>query len=140
MQKTYVKIVSRKTFTAGILKNSSAPDSSAQISTSNSNMEIVSSNIQSSVEFKGAIDKIFLFDVKVENPDAETFTLEIQNDNGATLYSQNYFDTNLLKEIKLSNEELAAHYNFTVRINSREPEQNFVVSITTESADAVQAA
>jgi hypothetical protein len=84
--------------------------------------------------------KIFLFDVKVENPDAETFTLEIQNDNGATLYSQNYCDTNLLKEIKLSNEEFAAHYNFIVRINSREPEQNFVVSITTKSADAVQAA
>jgi hypothetical protein len=136
MKKTFVKIISRKTLTATILTGSSAFDSSAL----NNNMEIVSSNIHSNVDFKGASEDAFLFDVKIDNPDAEEFSLEIRDDNGKILFSKNYSETNLTKEIKLSNEELTAHYNFIIKTKNNEPEQTFVVSITTKISEEVEAA
>jgi len=140
MQKTFVKIISRKILTAAIPTGSHALDDSAKNKISNNNLEIVSSNIQSLVEFKGASDDAFFFDVKVENPDGETFTLEIKDDNGKTMCSKNYSEKNLAKEIKLLNDEFTAQYNFIVKSENNEPEQTFVVSITTRLIEEVEAA
>ena len=139
MQKTFVKIISRKILTAAVITGTSAVDASAE-KISNNNMEIVSSNIHSHVEFKGASEEAFLFDVKVENPDGEKFTLEIRDDNGKIISSKTYSEANFIKEIKLSNDELTAHYNFTIKTSNNEPEQTFVVSIITKSAEEVEAA
>ena len=138
MQKTFVKIISRKILTAAIVTGSSALEATAE--NISDKMEIVSSNIQSNVEFKGASDDAFLFEVKVENPDAEKFTLEIRDDNGKIISSKNYSETNFIKEIKLSNEEITAHYNFVVKTENNEPEHTFIVSITTKAAEKVEAA
>jgi len=138
MQKTFVKIISRKILTAAIVTGSSAVDASAE--NISNKMEIVSSNIQSHVEFKGASDDAFLFDVKIENPDADKFTIEIRDDNGKIVLSKNYSEKNLVTEIKLSNKELTAHYNFIVRAENKEPEHTFVVSINTKVAQEVEAA
>jgi hypothetical protein len=139
MQKTFVKIISRKILTAAIVTGSAAFDASGE-NLSNNNMELVSSNIKSSVEFKGASEDAFLFDVKVENPDAEKFTLEIRDDNGKIVCSDNSSEINFVKEINLSNEELTAHYNFIVKTENNEPEHTFIVSITTKVAEEVEAA
>jgi len=139
MQKTFVKIISRKILTAAIVTGSAAFDASAE-NISSSKMEIVSANLQSSVEFKGASNDAFLFDVKVENPDATKFTLEIRDDNGSIISSKNYSETNFVKEVRLSNEDLTAHYNFIVKTENNEPEHTFVVSITTKAAEEVEAA
>ena|SRR5215831_15651080 len=138
MQKTFVKIISRKILTAEIFTGSPAFETS--VNTSNNNIEIVSSNIQSNLEFKGTSDDALLFDIKVENPDGERFALEVRDDNGKIICSKNYSETSLLKEIKLSNEELTAHYNFIIKTGNTEPEQTFVVSITTKIANEVEAA
>jgi hypothetical protein len=138
MQKTFVKIISRKILTAAIVTGSSAVDASAE--NISDKMEIVSSNIQSHVEFKGASDDAFLFDVKVENPDEDKFTIEIRDDNGKIVLSKDYSEKSLVTEIKLSNKELTAHYNFIVRTENKEPEHTFVVSITTKVAQEVEAA
>lgn len=139
MQKTFVKIISRKILTAAIVTGSSALEASAE-NISHNKMEIVSSNLQSHVEFKGASENAFLFDVKVENPDGEKFILEIRDDNGKVISSKNYSETNFVKEVKLSNEELTAHYNFIIKTPHNEPEQTFVVSITTKATEEVEAA
>jgi len=138
MQKTFVKIISRKILTAAIVTGSSAVDASAE--NISNKMEIVSSNIQSHVEFKGASDDALLFDVKVENPDEDKFIVEIRDDNGKIVFSKNCSEKNLATEIKLSNKELTAHYNFIVRTENKEPEHTFVVSITTKVAQEVEAA
>ena len=138
MQKTFVKIISRKVLTAAIVTGASALEATAE--NISDKMEIVSYNIQSNVEFKGASDDAFLFEVKVENPDAEKFTLEIRDDNGKILSSKNYSETIFVKEIKLSNEEITAHYNFVVKTENNEPEHTFIVSITTKVAEKVEAA
>src|SRR6266487_4870954 len=140
MQKTFVKIISRKVLTAAFLTGAAVLDITAESKAPDNNMKIVSSNIQSNVEFTGAFDNTFLFDVKVVNPDGDTFTLEIKNDNGEVLFSKNYTETELVKKIKLSNEELTAHYNFIIRPNNKEPEQSFIVSITTKVVDDAEAA
>jgi hypothetical protein len=139
MQKTFVKIISRKILIAAIVTGSAAFDASAE-NISNGNMEIVSSNIKSSVEFKGASEDAFLFDVKVENPDAEKFSVEVRDDNGKIVSSANSYEKNFVKEINLSNEELTAHYNFIVKTGNNEPEHTFIVSITTKVAQEVEAA
>src|SRR3954470_15312620 len=123
MQKTFVKIISRKVLTAAIVTGPAAFDASAE--NISNNMEIVSSNIHSNVEFKGVSEDAFLFDVKVENPDAEKFTLEIRDDNGKIVSSKDYSETNFVKEIKLSNEDITAHYNFVVKTENNEPEHIF---------------
>jgi len=138
MQKTFVKIVSRKVLTAAVVTSASPFESSAN--TSENNLEIVSSNIHSVVEFKGTNNNTYLFDVRVENPDAETFTLEVRNDSGVALFSKNFSDTNVVEEITLMNKELNAHYNFIIRTNNREPEHTFIVSITRRAASEVEAA
>jgi hypothetical protein len=139
MQKTFVKIISRKVLTAAIVTGSPATNASVE-NTSGNNMEIVSSNIQSQVEFKGASEDAFLFDVKVDNPDKEKFILEIRDDNGRIVSSKDSSETNFVKEIKLSNDELTAHYNFIIKTQNNEPEQTFVVTITTKAAEEVEAA
>jgi|SRR5581483_5725680 len=136
MQKTFVKIISRKILTAAVVTGTSAFDSSAD---SNNNMEIVSSNIHSSVEFKGTADDKFLFDVIVGNPDAENFTLEIRNDNNVILFSEDYNETKLLKEIKLQGKEFTTNYNFIIKTSNKEPEQTFVVSIINKVVNEVAA-
>ena len=140
MQKTYVKIISRKILTAAVVTSPSAFESSVETNTSEHNMEIVSSNIHSVVEFKGTDNNTYLFEVKVENPDAEAFTLEVRNDNGVPLFSKNYSDTNLVEEIKLKKEELTVHYNFIIRTSNKEPEHSFIVTLTTKAASEVEAA
>jgi hypothetical protein len=140
MQKTFVKIISRKILTAAFLTGAVVMDASAENKELNNNMEIVSTNIQSNVEFAGNTDNTFLFDVKVVNPDGDTFTLEVQDDNGEVLFSKNYTETNLVKKVKLLNEEITAHYNFIIRTNNKEPEQTFVVSITTKAVEDAEAA
>jgi hypothetical protein len=140
MQKTYVKIISRKVLTAAVVTNPSAFESSAETNTSEYNMEIVSSNIHSNVEFKGTDNNTYIFEVSVENPDAQTFTLEVRNDSGVALFSQNYSDANLVEEITLINKELTAHYNFIIKTNNKEPEHTFIVSIATKAASEVEAA
>lgn len=139
MQKTLVKIISRKVLTAAVVTSPAAFESSATNNSEN-NLEFVSSNIHSSVEFKGTKENTFLFQVRVENPDAETFTLEVKNDNGVTFYSKNYFDTNLVEEIKLKNKEFTAHYNFIIRTSNKEPEHTFIVTITSKAVSEVEAA
>jgi hypothetical protein len=138
MQKTFVKIISRKVLTAAIVTGS--PATNASVENTSHNMEIVSSNIQSQVEFKGASEDAFLFDVKVDNPDNEKFILEIRDDNGRIVSSKDSSETNFVKEIKLSNDELTAHYNFIIKTQNNEPEQTFVVTITTKAAEEVEAA
>ena len=139
MQKTYVKIISRKVLTAAVVTTPSAFESSAT-NTSENNLEIVSSNIHSSVEFKGTDNNTHLFEVRIENPDAETFTLEVRNDNGVPLFSKNYSETNLTEEIKLKKEELTVHYNFIIRTSNKEPEHSFIVTLTSKAASEVEAA
>lgn len=139
MQKTFVKIISRKVLTAAVVTSPSAFESSATNASEN-NLEIVSSNIHSSVEFKGTNDNKYLFEVSVENPDAEMFTLEVKNDNGVTFYSKSYSDTNLVEEIKLKNKEFTAHYNFIIRTSNKEPEHTFIVTITSKATSEVEAA
>jgi hypothetical protein len=139
MQKTFVKIISRKVLTAALLTGTAAMEAAPESKELNNNMTTVSTNIESGIEFTGANENTIFFDVKVENPDGNTFTLEIQDDEANILFSKNYSHTNLVEEVRLPNEKLIAHYYFTINHN-KEAEQSFVVSITNKIADDAEAA
>lgn len=140
MRKTFVKIISRQVHTAAILTDAPAVEASAGSADSNSHVEILSSNIQSKVRFKRREGKSFLFDVTIENPDSHACLLEVRNDSGRIVSSNHFTDQKVLHEVKLSNEELTAHYNFVIKAANRDADHTFIVSITTKATEAIQAA
>jgi hypothetical protein len=140
MQKTFVKIISRKVLTAAFLTSTAATDASVENKELNSNFKIVTTNIESSIEFTGANENTIFFDIKVENPDGDKFALEIQDDEANVLFSKNYTHANLVEKVKLPNEKLIAHYNFMIRPHNKEAEQSFVVSINNKIIDEAEAA
>ena len=139
MQKTFVKIISRKVLTAAFLTGTSVSDASAE-NKELDNLKIGTTNIESTIEFAGANENTIFFDVKVENPDGNEFTLEIQDDEANILFSKNYTHSSLVEKVKLPNEKLIAHYNFIIRSDSKEAEQSFIVSISNKIIKEAEAA
>jgi len=139
MQKTFVKIISRKVVTAGFA-SITVTDESDENKELNNNFKIGTTNIESSIEFVGANANTIFFHVKVENPDGNKFSLEIQDDEANVLFSKNYSQENLVEKVKLPNEKLIAHYNFIIRPDNKEAEQSFVVSINNKILDEAVAA
>src|SRR3954452_12096647 len=138
MQNTFVKIISRKVFTAAFLTGPSVSDASAE-NKEFDNLKIVTTNIESSIEFTGANENTIFFDVKVENPDGNEFALEIQDDEANILFSKNYTHSSLVEKVTLPNEKLIAHYNFIIRTDNKEAEQSFVVSISNKITNEAEA-
>ena len=139
MQKTFVKIISRKVLTAAFLKDSSVRDASAE-NKELDNLKIGITNIESTIEFIAANENTIFFDVKVDNPDRNEFTIEIQDDEANTLFSKNYTHSSIIEKVKLPNEKLIAHYNFIIRPDNKEAEQSFIVSIRNKITHEAEAA
>jgi hypothetical protein len=139
MQKTFVKIISRKVLTAAFLKDSSVRDASAE-NKELDNLKIGITNIESTIEFIAANENTIFFDVKVDNPDRNEFTLEIQDDEANILFSKNYTHSSIIEKVKLPNEKLIAHYNFIIRPDNKEAEQSFIVSISNKITNEAEAA
>jgi len=139
MQKTFVKIISRKVLTVAFSTGTSVSDASAK-NEELDNLKIATTNIESNIEFAGGNEHTVFFDVKVENPDGKEFTLEIRDDEANILFSKNYTHSSLVEKVKLPNEKLIAHYNFIIRSGSKEAEQSFVVSICNKITEKAEAA
>lgn len=128
MQKTYVKIISKKILTTAFTRDrkATAPADTAE------EMEIVTPAIHASLEFSAASGDLFFFRAKIENPQNETILVEVRNDDGDIVFSKMYEGTSLDKKITLLNEHLTALYKFTIRALDQEIAETFVVSISTK--------
>src|SRR5207342_1415460 len=100
---SFVKFTNRK-FMSVVLIAASVALLTPAVSKANDNkkaaIEILSTENTASVQFAGSTESALLFDVEISNPKADKFTLVIQAEDGETLFTKEYADTNFTKKVK----------------------------------------
>jgi hypothetical protein len=138
MKMTFVKTVSQKFIPALFLSASLfvfAPVQSK--ANSNRTIEIISNENTASVKFAGSTDNALFLDLNVTNPKGDKFTLVIQDDNGAVLFTKDYSDTSFTKKIKILKGDDNSRYNISIRSGNKELENNFIVSAVSKIIEDV---
>jgi hypothetical protein len=138
MKRTFVKIVNGKFLPILVLATAligAAPLTG--MAKNNHTIEIISTENTASVKFSGSTDNAFLFDVKINNPKGDKFTLIIKDANGEVLYSQDFSDVAFNKKIKLLKGDSNTRYNFSVNSVNKDLENSFVINTTTKEVDDV---
>jgi hypothetical protein len=102
------------------------------------NIEIVSNENTASVKFAGSTDNALLFELKVNNPKADKFTLVIRSEDGTVLYTKDYTDASLNKKIKILKTDDSNRYNISIRSSNKDLENNFSISATSRVVEDVQ--
>lgn len=140
MKRSFVKFTSRK-FMSVVLIAAAAVVLTPATSKANDNkkaaIEILSTENTTSVQFAGSTESALLFDVKVNNPKSDKFTLVIQSADGEVLYSQAYNDANFSKKVKLLKGGDNTSYRFTIKSANKALENSFVVDASIRTVDDV---
>lgn len=139
MKRSFMKFTSRK-FMSVVLIAATAAILTPAVSKANGDkkaaIEILSTENTTSVQFAGSTDNALLFDVKVNNPKADKFTLIIQAD-GEVLYNKEYNEVNFTKKVKLLKGGDNTSYKFTIKSSNKSLENSFVVNTVTKTVDDV---
>lgn len=138
MKRTFVKIVNGKFLPILVLATAlitAAPLTG--MAKNNHTIEILSTENTASVKFSGSTENAFMFDVKINNPKGDKFTLTIKAADGETLFSQDFSDVAFSKKIKLLKGDSDTRYNFSVRSANKDLENSFVISAATKEVDDV---
>lgn len=137
MKRTFVKIASKKVLAALLLSGAvllATPNSGKATPT---NIEIISSNNQASIQFAGSLDNALVFDVKVANTNGDKFTITVSDNDGNVLYTQGFSEKNFDKKFKLLKSDEISRYNFKITSNNKDLEQVFSVNASTKVVDDV---
>src|SRR5437868_12225096 len=120
MKRTFVNIASKKliaaTFIAAVL---------ATTSVKANNIEILSEKTAANIQFVGSADNALFFNLKLENPSADKFTVVVKAEDGTVLYTGDFTDTNFDKKFKLVKGEDNIRYNFSIRSTNKKLTQSF---------------
>jgi len=101
-------------------------------------IEILSSNSQATLKFAGTTDdNAMLFDVNLENPGADKFTITITTKDGDVLFTKEFSDKSFAKKFKLVKSDDISSYNFKISSTNKDLEQTFVVNATVKTVDNV---
>ena len=132
MKRIFVKIASKKliaaSFIAAVL---------ATTSVSAKNIEILSEKTAANIQFVGSADNALFFNLKVENPTSDKFTVVVKAEDGSVLYTGDFNDKNFDKKFKLVKGEDNIRYNFSIKSSNKSLEQSFDVNTVTKSVDDV---
>jgi len=96
-----------------------------------------STTAQASVKFTGSSDNALLFDVTLDNPSADKFTITITTKDGEILFAKDFSDKNFAKKFKLVKSDDISSYNFKITSGNKSLEQSFVVDATIKTVDNV---
>jgi hypothetical protein len=138
MKRTFVKIVNGKFLPILVLATTliaTAPY--AGMAKNNHSNTIISTENTASVKYSGSTENALLFDVKINNPKGDKFTLTIKAADGDVLFSQEFSDSAFNKKIKLLKGDGGTNYNFSVTSVNKELENSFVINTTTKEVDDV---
>jgi|SRR5215471_9673671 len=137
MKRTFVKFAGKKFITATIISTSLLASAPIIAIANHNNIEIISNDHTVSVRYTGSADDAFFFDVKVNNPKGDKFTLVIASDDGVVLFSKDYTDTSFAKRVKILKSEYLDGYNISIRSSNKELENYFSVSTTSKTVEDV---
>jgi hypothetical protein len=101
-------------------------------------IEILSASSQATVKYAGtSSDNALLFDVTLDNPAAEKFTVTITTKDGDVLFTKDFSDKTFSKKFKLVKSDDISSYNFKITSANKSLEQTFVVDATVKTIDSV---
>jgi hypothetical protein len=83
---------------------------------------------QVTVQYCGSDNDSYLFRVEFKNPRTEKFTLIVKNDDGLTVFQEQYDNSHFVRTFKLPKEDADIHPTFIVRTANSEVKRSFVVS------------
>ena len=137
MNITSITTASKKVLVA-VLVSGAVLVAAPSFAKTSANIEILSANTQATVQFAGTTaDNALLFDVKLDNPTAEKFTITISTKDGDVLFAKEFSDKSFTKKFKLVKSDDISSYNFKISSDNKNLEQTFVVSATTKVVDNV---
>jgi len=101
-------------------------------------IEILSTTTQASVKYAGTTtDNALLFDVMLDNPSAEKFTITITTKDGDVLFTKDFSDKSFAKKFKLVKSDDISSYNFKITSGNKNLEQSFIVDASVKTVDNV---
>jgi hypothetical protein len=137
MNRTFVKLAGKKFIPAFIISAALLAAAPVKTMANNSNIEIVSNENTASVKYTGSENDALFFEVKVNNPKGDKFTLTIQAEDGTVLYSKDYTDVNFNKRVKILKTDEANRYNFSIHSSNKELENHFSINAVSKIVDDV---
>jgi hypothetical protein len=137
MNKTSIATASKKVL-AAVLVSSAILVAAPSFAKTTGNIEILSASAQASVQYAGTTaDNALLFDVKLDNPTADKFTVTVTTKDGDVLFTKDFSDKSFAKKFKLLKSDDISSYTFKITSNNKNLEQTFVVDATTKTIDNV---
>jgi hypothetical protein len=101
-------------------------------------IEILSASSQASVKYAGtSADNALMFDVNLDNPTSDKFTVTITTKEGDVLYAKEFSDKTFNKKFKLLKSDDISSYNFKITSANKNLEQTFVLDATVKTVDNV---
>jgi hypothetical protein len=125
----------KNSFIAAILVSGAVLVAAPSFAKTAGNVE--TSTAKSSVQFVGNSDEAMIFDVKLDNPNGNTFTVTVTTKDGDILFSKDFSDKSFDKKFKLLKGDNIYSYNFKITSSNKSLEQNFAVDATTKTVDDV---
>lgn len=104
---------------------------------SSSHIEKLTTSTQATLQFAGNTEEAMFFDVKVDNPTADKFTVTVTTKDGDVLFIKDFSDKTFAKKFKLLKSDDISGYNFKITSSNKSLEQNFVVNATITTVDNV---
>lgn len=132
MKRTFVKIAGKKLIAAAFIAAVMA-----STSVKANNIEILAEKTQANIQFVGSADNALVFNLKLENPNADKFTVVVKAEDGTVLYTGDFTDKSFDKKFKLLKSEDNIRYNFAIKSSNKSLEQSFAVNTTVKSVDDV---
>ena len=137
MNRTSVAIASKKVL-AALFVSGAILLTAPSFAKAYRHIEILSANTQATVQFAGTTaDNALLFDVKLDNPTADKFTITITTKDGDVLYAKDYSDKSFVKKFKLLKSDDISSYNFKITSGNKNLEQSFVVDASPKTIENV---
>jgi hypothetical protein len=137
MKRTFVKSTSKKFVPAFILIASLFASIPVETMANTKNKIEILSNENTSVKYTGSANDALFFDVKVNNPKGDKFTLVIAAEDGTVLFSKDYTDASFAKKIKILKTDEISRYNINIRSSNKELENNFSINTVSRTVDDV---
>jgi hypothetical protein len=81
-----------------------------------------------SVVYNGSDANNYLFRVEFENATAEKFSLIVKNDDGVTVFKQQYDNVHFVKNVLLPKEEVDIHPTFIIHTSNGDIKRSFSVT------------
>ena len=138
MKRTFVKTIGKKFIPVLIIASALFAGSVQQAAArTGTPIEILSSDDSASLQYAGSTSDAYMFSIALSNPEADNFTLLVEDAEGNVLFAKNFSDKNFAKTIKLLKADDNSRYSFLIISKNKTLAHSFTVTTVTKTVDDV---